>query len=89
MINEDFIISTMIKVMSPQELLMYRRISKQVHDQITSHIISEKIIKIVESDFRNIFAEKYDNFIDLMNKRSIIISDSYVSKIIWGRGWSG
>lgn len=81
--NEDFTIM-MIDIMSPRELYFYRQTTKYLFEMITMDIIYNKIVKLVQEELRNIFADRYDEFMDMIKRRKIIIDGPFITKIIWG-----
>lgn len=83
--GNDYFTAMMIDVMSPRELYFYRQTTKYLYDHITLDIISNKIISLIQEELQNIFGEKYDAFIDILDKRKIIIHGPFVAKFIWGQ----
>lgn len=70
--------------MSPRELFYYRQVTKYTYNNINLNTIYNKIITIVEHDLKTIMQEKYNQFIELMKNRKMIITDPYLTEIIWG-----
>lgn len=82
--NSDYVTHTMIDVMSPRELFFYRQITKYAYNTITLDIINNKITNGVSNNLKIIFKNRYEEFINLVEKRKIIIHGPFVTKVIWG-----
>lgn len=82
--NSDYFISTMMDVMSPRELYLYRQTTKYAYTNITLDMIHNRIIYLVCNKLRIILRNKYDGFMDLINKRNMIIHGPFITNIIWG-----
>lgn len=81
--NSDYFVANMINVMSAQQLYFYQQTTKYIYNNINLSMINNKIIGQVCDKLKVIFKDKYDEFIELLQKRKMIIHGSFINQIIW------
>lgn len=74
----------MISMMSPRELYFFRQTTKYLYGIITLDMIYDKIVKLACEKLQIIFMDKYDEFMNMIKNRKIVIHGPFVTKIIWG-----
>ena len=82
--HNDFFMATMASIMSPRELYFYRQTTKYVYTIITLDTIKKKIIESVSNKLKLHLGDKYDGFINLMEKRNMTLYGPFVTSAIWG-----
>ena len=82
--NSDFLVATMLSVMSPIELYHFRYISKYIYNHISINLIYDKIVKEVNQRLIKELGIHYNKFMDIIASRNICLYGPIINEAIWG-----
>lgn len=86
--QSDFIIHTMIQIMTPCELYHFRKILRVTYNWITIDVIKKKIIKMAKTKLKHTLGDKYAKFINMIAKRNVTIYGPWVTQLFYGEDWN-
>ncbi len=82
--NSDYFTINMIIAMSARELYFYRQTNQYTYKNITEKTIQNKIIEDTIKRLKLRLGDQYNEFIDIIQKRKMILHGPFITENIWG-----